>query len=106
VVGPNGTAAVVRFLRKSGRHLSVTMERDVSKRCPYVEEKDVGAISLVFRDREAPEMYAVAEWLDALGEREPITHEAYTAAVAAQFPEAQVVTTWITDVWRMTVVVR
>lgn len=101
----NGTTAVVASLRKSGRRLTVTFTRPVTKRCPYVEEVDIGTLSLTFHDQEAPEMYGMAAAIDALG-AEPITHEAWTAAASALFPTAEVASEWLTDVWTVTVEVR
>lgn len=101
----NGTEAVTAFLRQSGRRLTATFTRPVSKRCPYVTEVDAGTLTLTFHDQEAPEMYGMAQAIDKLGE-DPITHEAWTAAVSSQFPTAEVVSEWRTDVWTVRVEVR
>lgn len=101
----NGTEAVTAFLRQSGRRLTVTFTRPVSKHCPYVDEVDLGTLTLTFYDQEAPEMYGMAEAIDKLGE-DPITHEAWTAAVSTVIPTADIVSEWRTDVWTVRVEVR
>jgi hypothetical protein len=51
----------------------------------------------------APELHALDEQIDALCAR-PITHEAFTVAVAAALPEgAHVATTWHTGSWTVQV---
>lgn len=106
VTAARTTNALTGYLRECGRRMVVTLTRNVQKRCPYVDEVDRGTVTLTFHTAEAPEMYELAQWLNALGDGPPITHEEWTAAVAAHVPEAAVISEWLTDVWTMRVEVR
>lgn len=75
----------------------ITIMRPVLKRCPFKDETDAGVLKIVF-DGEAPELHALSAAIDRLCE-EPVTHEAFTAAVAELVPGAMVTTTWSTGPW-------
>jgi len=77
--------------------MKTTIRRPVIKRCPFKDETDAGELVIVF-DGEAPELHALAAAIDRLCEQ-PVTHEAFTAAVAELVPEAMVTTTWSTGPW-------
>jgi hypothetical protein len=77
--------------------MKVTIKRPVIKRCPFRDETDAGELTIVFAS-EAPELHDLAAAVDRLCE-EPVTHEAFTAAVAALVPEATVTSTWTTGPW-------
>ena len=74
-----------------------TIRRPVIKRCPFKDETDAGELVITF-DGEAPELHALAAAIDQLCQ-EPVTHEAFTAAVAELVPDAKVTTTWSTGPW-------
>ena len=77
--------------------MKTTITRPVIKRCPFRDETDAGVLKIVF-DGEAPELHALAAAIDRLC-GEPVTHEAFTAAVAELVPNAMVTTTWSTGPW-------
>jgi hypothetical protein len=82
--------------------MRTTITRQVTKRCPYADEIDVGTLSMTF-EGEAPELYDLARRIDELGS-EPITHEAFTATLIAAYPEAtDVETRWRTGPWSVEV---
>lgn len=75
--------------------MTTTLRTPVVKRCPFREEIDTGQLVITFPG-EAPELHALGGQIAALEGRE-ITHEAFTAAVAAVLPHGAVaVTTWNT----------
>lgn len=78
-----------------------TIRRPVIKRCPFVGETDAGELVITFPG-EAPELHNLAGQVDALC-AEPISHEEFTASVAAMVPDAHVVTTWSTGPWSVEV---
>jgi hypothetical protein len=99
VAGDVGAAAQDRT---GGTSVKVTITRPVIKRCPFKDETDAGVLKIVF-DGEAPELHALAADIDRLC-AEPVTHEAFTAAVAELVPEAMVTTTWSTGPWAAEVI--
>lgn len=62
--------------------------------CPHVDEIDHGTVRLAF-DGPAPELHELRHQLDNFHDQK-ITHERLTEVLAACFPAAEVVTTWMT----------
>ncbi len=82
--------------------VTVTLRSTVIKQCPYRDETDVGALVIVL-DGEAPELHGLATQIDALC-AEPITHEQFTAQLAAILPSgARITTNWTTGPWAVQV---
>ena len=82
--------------------VTVTLRRTVIKQCPYRHEIDTGELVIVL-DGDAPELHGLAAQIDALC-AEPISHEHFTARVAAILPiGARVTTNWTTGPWAVQV---
>ena len=82
--------------------VTVPLRRPVIKQCPYRRETDAGELVIVL-EGEAPELHDLAAQVDALC-AEPITHEQFTARLAAILPAgARVTTTWHTGPWAVQV---
>lgn len=77
------------------------IRRPVIKRCPFVDETDAGELVITFPG-EALELHNLAAEVDKLS-AEPVSHEEFTASVAAMVPGAHVVTTWNTGPWSVEV---
>ena len=80
---------------------TTTIRRPVIKQCPFKDETDAGELVITFAG-DAPELHGLAAKVDALN-AEPVSHEDFTAAVAALVPDARVVTTWNTGPWSVEV---
>lgn len=76
--------------------MDVTLTATVTHLCPYMDEVDVGTVTLDYRlDGELIELHDLAGFLRAFhGQR--ISHEALTEAVAARYPGVRVTTAWTT----------
>lgn len=82
--------------------LQTTLIRRVTKECPHVPETDDGDLVIVLAG-PAPELHALGAAIDALSAA-PITHEEYTARIAAILPAGGLVTTtWTTGPWDVVV---
>ena len=79
----------------------ITLKRPVIKRCPFRDETDAGELIIVL-PLEAPELHNLAAQVDALC-ADAVTHEDFTAFVAALVPGAAVSTTWSTGPWSVEV---
>lgn len=77
--------------------MKTTIRRPVIKPCPYRAETDAGELVITF-DGPAPELHALAAHVDELC-ADAVTHEDFTASVAALVPEAKVATRWNTGPW-------
>lgn len=73
------------------------IRRPVIKPCPYRAETDAGELVVTF-DGPAPELHDLAAKIDALCVT-AVSHEDFTAAVAALVPGAHVRTAWTTGPW-------
>jgi hypothetical protein len=62
----------------------ITVRRLMAKRCPYVDETDVGTLTITAA-RDAPELHTLAAEIDKIA-AEPISHEDFTRAVANRLP--------------------
>jgi len=84
----------------------VTLKRQVVKRCPYKGEVDVGELVITIPCEppcEAPELHHLATLIDAMV-AEPVSHEKFTADVAARLRAGSTVTTtWNTGPWSVEV---
>jgi hypothetical protein len=78
----------------------IVLRREVAKRCPFRDEFDIGMLTVELQEDDAPELYELASIVDSAGE-EPISHEAYTRAIADLFKglSVTVTTTWRTGPW-------
>lgn len=84
------------------RILTTIISRKVVKRCPHKDETDIGTLTIGF-DGPAPELHELAELIDGIC-ASPITHEAFTAAVAELAgPTATVSSDWRTGPWSVEV---
>lgn len=61
--------------------MKVTITCVALKRCPFVEERDTGVLTIRIEGREGPELWELADWLSEFVD-EKISHEDYTLAVA------------------------
>lgn len=78
------------------------IRRPVIKRCPWKDETDAGELVITIPG-PAPELHELAAAVDALCEQ-PVSHEEFTAAVAALLPDDSLaVTTWNTGPWAVEV---
>lgn len=76
----------------------ITTRMIVTKRCPYVDEIDVGTLAVTMPG-DAPELHGLAEKITAIGHGR-ISHEEFTRQVLALLPRpALVVTHWQTGPW-------
>jgi len=74
----------------------------VVKQCPYKPETDHGEVVITLAG-PAPELHAFGAQIDGLS-AEPISHEDYTAGIAALLPAGGTVTTrWHTGRWSVEV---
>jgi hypothetical protein len=78
-----------------------TIRRPAIKRCPYKDETDIGEIEINF-DGPAPELHELDNKINALCAN-AISHEDFTAGIAALVPDAIVKTTWQTGSWSVEV---
>jgi hypothetical protein len=79
-----------------------TLKRQVVKQCPYKPETDVGELVITIGG-PAPELHTLAADIATIT-AQAITHEDFTAAVAALLPAgARVETTWHTAGWTVEV---
>ncbi len=84
--------------------MTTTLSRQVVKQCPYRPETDFGTLVITL-DGPAPDLLALAAAIAPLTAR-PISHEDYTAAVAALLPPAaRAASTWRTAGWTVEVAV-
>lgn len=79
----------------------VILSRSVVKQCPFRDEIDAGELTVTVAGT-APELHQLAAQVDALCAR-PVSHEDFTAAVAALIPGADVRTAWRTGPWSVEV---
>jgi hypothetical protein len=78
-----------------GRKIRLRMP--VVKECPFREETDIGRLRIIVYGADAPELHALAARIEDLAVKPGgISHEDYTAAVAALCPAGSKVTSW----WR------
>lgn len=84
-----------------GARMITTIRCPIVKQCPYYRETDRGELTITFQG-PAPELHELAGDVDEIA-REPISHEQFTAAVAALVPGAEVVTRWETVPWQVQV---
>jgi hypothetical protein len=78
------------------------IRRPVIKQCPYKHETDAGELTVTIPG-PAPELHELAASVDAITAG-AVSHEDFTAAVAALLPPgSQVVTTWRTGPWSVEV---
>lgn len=81
---------------------TVTLRSPVTKQCPFRDEIDAGELVITLPG-EAPELHALAREIAKLLAG-PVTHEAFTEAVAGMLGAgAVVVTTWNTGPFAVTV---
>jgi hypothetical protein len=91
---------------------SVTLRWAITKRCPFRDELDAGDLEITVAE-DAPELHNLAAEIWKLAAEiwkltaEPVTHEAFTRAVAMMLPPgSEVVTTWNTGPFSVTVTSR
>lgn len=82
----------------------VILTRPIVKRCPYVGETDRGELVIVLdaAPGDVPELHNLGQEIDKLTEG-PVSHEEFTAGVAALVPGAGVMSCWGTGCWRVEV---
>jgi hypothetical protein len=79
--------------------MTVILRRPVIKRCPFRPETDAGTLTITLPGGPVPELHSLDDRIDALC-ADPISHEEFTAFVAAVLPADAVVTTkWNTGAW-------
>jgi NADPH-dependent 7-cyano-7-deazaguanine reductase QueF len=79
----------------SNARVLVRVTAPVSKRCPFVDEIDVGTVTLTWStDGKTAELHALREWLDTFKDR-AISHEDFTREVADRL-NGQAESTWMT----------
>ena len=66
----------------------ITVRRLIAKRCPYVDETDVGTLT-VTAPVDAPELHEFETQTDKIASA-PISHEEFTRQVAALLPPGSV----------------
>lgn len=77
------------------RNRMIRLRMPVAKECPYRDETDVGRLRIIIYGNDAPELHALEARVAHLAvEPGGISHEDYTAAVAALCPPGSKVTTW------------
>lgn len=86
-------------------HVEITAQ--VSKRCPYKDERDDGTVTLVFDvgDEDAPELHELADLLGTWRDT-PISHEEFTRSIGVALGCVEVRSTWQTAGLDVTVEVR
>jgi len=78
--------------------MSVTIRRQVIKRCPFKDEMDAGELVITICG-DAPELHKLGREIDGLC-GSPVSHEDFTRGVLALVPEGSAVTTrWHTGPW-------
>jgi NADPH-dependent 7-cyano-7-deazaguanine reductase QueF len=81
----------------------VTVTRAISHLCPYVDEVDIGTISVSWdNDAHRIELHGMGVFLDKWA-KERISHEDMTDRIAEHFAPCIVVTTWNTAGFVVTV---
>lgn len=84
---------------------SVNLHWAVTKKCPFRDELDAGDLVITVAE-DAPELHDLAGEIWKLT-AEPVTHEDFTRAVAMLLPPgSEVVTTWNTGPFSVTVTSR
>lgn len=76
----------------------LTVTGEVTKQCPYKDERDDGTATLTFEvgDGDGPELHGLSAYLSTF-RGVPLSHEAFTRALlAADYDCVEVVTRWET----------
>ena len=81
----------------------ITVSRLMAKRCPYVDEIDLGTLTIT-APADAPELHELEAQTDKIAAA-PISHEEFTRQVAALLPPGSAAT-WITKTGKWDVEVR
>lgn len=74
-----------------------TITRRVVKRCPFVDETDIGELTVEIPG-DAPELHDLGRQVDQFGNAK-VSHEDYTRQIATLVPGAVVTTRWETGPW-------
>lgn len=76
--------------------MDVTLTCPITHLCPYVDEVDVGTVTIDYSpDGDPIELHELAAFLRSFhGQR--VTHEALTQSIADRYPGVHVATTWTT----------
>lgn len=75
--------------------MKITVRAPIVHLCPHVNELDVGTVEMTFTGLEAPELHGLRRRLESFAGIKA-THEAVTDILAQDYPNAEIVTYWMT----------
>jgi NADPH-dependent 7-cyano-7-deazaguanine reductase QueF len=75
--------------------VNITITGQVTKLCPFVDESDDGTVRITLNADAAPELHGLRAYLDTFA-GVPLSHEEFTRRLAADYPGAEVESTWHT----------